>query len=476
MLAQDAQPILEYISEHGYCRRFVLGKYMDGSGFSCLTYPNAEPCDKCRVTQGLLIDEDARTDAAASLPTNKHRPLQYPEGPIPVIKKIKADMTYTMKEKILEVFTIIITYYGNCALCAIQHVIGRHRNCDMDILLQDHNVEQSVWAPLNEELTVSKNGSCHGCGLSLLLANGISEHIPSRTCIYSVLVRLICYDIFMTRKISSCLANMEPGFLDTRDIKSFGRWLKVCPLGESVNNLTHMLYNWATLNQFVQKSSQTQRTEQADGQSVMTDGRPVIYSRAASRVSELAEGSSQRQRRVLVGGESLTTEHRGVKPMIADKWVQFMNIIRTEFHGCSVCAVSKVQLRHGTDDSFNQTLKAHGYHDTNQYMQFERMTYFSQSQAKAICLNCSLPRRLTASMPSHQGRVYPSPRVTRALCYVAWTHRVISSHVEGTEVSSLDPSNLQSFATWLTTSSSQNPGVFNMTHFVVNMMESTMRY
>ncbi|KAK9311261.1 hypothetical protein V1524DRAFT_443065, partial [Lipomyces starkeyi] len=183
--------------------------------------------------------------------------------------------------------------------------------------------------------------------------------------------------------------------------------------------------------------------------------------------SELVEGNSQRQRRIQVGGETLTTEDRGVKSTIAEKWLQFMNIIRTEFHGCS---------RHGTDDSFYQMLKTNGYHDTNQFMQFERMTYFNQSQAKAICLNCSLPRRLTSSMPSHQGRVYPSPRVTRALCYVAWTHRVISSHVEGIDVSSLDPSNLQSFATWLTTASAENPGVFNMTHFVVNMMQSTRRY
>ncbi|KAK9334210.1 hypothetical protein V1521DRAFT_353329, partial [Lipomyces starkeyi] len=361
MLAQDAQPVLEYISEHGYCRRFVLGKYMDGSGFSCLTYPNAELCDKCKVTQGLLIDEDAKPDAAASSPINKHASLQYPEGPIPVIKRIKADMTYTMKEKIMGVFTIIITDYGECALCAIEQAIDRHRNYHMDILLKDHNVEQSVWAQLDDEFTVSKNGSCHGCGLSLLVVNSMSEHIPSRTCIYSMLVRLICYDIFMTGKISSCLTNMEPGFLDARDIKSFGRWLKVCPLGESVNNLTRMLYNWAALNQLVQKSSQTQRTERDDGKSVMTDDRRVIYSRAASSHSELVEGSSQRQRRVRVGGEALTTEDGGVKSTIAEKWLQFMNIIRTEFHGCSVCAMSKVQQRHGADDSFNQMLRAHGY-------------------------------------------------------------------------------------------------------------------
>ncbi|KAK9482204.1 hypothetical protein V1527DRAFT_415682, partial [Lipomyces starkeyi] len=144
--------------------------------------------------------------------------------------------------------------------------------------------------------------------------------------------------------------------------------------------------------QLVQKYSQPQRTEQADEQSVMTDDRPVI--RAAPSHSELAEGSSQRQRRVRVGGETLKTEYRGVKSTIAEKWLQCMNIIRTEFHGCSLCAVSKVQQPHGTDDSFNQTLKAHGYHDSNQ---FERMTYFSQSQAKAICLNCSLPRILTVA-------------------------------------------------------------------------------
>ncbi|KAK9357361.1 hypothetical protein V1504DRAFT_494522 [Lipomyces starkeyi] len=438
MLAQDAQPVLEYISEHGYCRR---------------------------VAKGLLIDEDAKTDAAASFPINKHGSLQYPEGPIPVIKRVKADMTYTIKEKIMEVFTIIITDYGKCALCAIEQAIDRHRNYHMDILLKDHNVEQSVWAQLDDELTVSKNGSCHGCGLSLLLVNSMSEHIPSRTCIYPMLVRLICYDIFMTGKISSCLTNMEPGFLDARDIKSFGRWLKVCPLGESVNNLTRVF----------SKSSQTQRTERDDGKSVMTDDRPVIYSRAASSHSELVQDSSQRQRRVRVGGEALTSEDRGVKSTIAEKWLQLMNIIRTEFHGCSVCAMSKVQQRHGADDSFNQMLRAHGYHDVNQFMQFERMTYFNQSQAKAICLNCSLPRRLTSSMPSHQGCVCPSPRVTRALCYVAWTHRVISRHVEGIDVSSLDPSNMQSFATWLTTASAENPGVFNMTHFAVNMMQSTRR-
>ncbi|KAK9371450.1 uncharacterized protein V1513DRAFT_455736 [Lipomyces chichibuensis] len=136
-------------------------------------------------------------------------------------------MTYTMKEKIMEVFTIIVTEYGKCALCATKLVREHHRNYDMDVLLKDHNVEQSVWAQLNDEFTVPKNGSCHGCGLSLLLVNSISEHIPSRTCIYSMLVRLICYDIFTTGKISNCLTNMEPGFLDGKDIKSFCRWLKV---------------------------------------------------------------------------------------------------------------------------------------------------------------------------------------------------------------------------------------------------------
>ncbi|KAK9241550.1 hypothetical protein V1506DRAFT_550393, partial [Lipomyces tetrasporus] len=149
-----------------------------------------------------------------------------------------------MMGKIMEVFGIIITEYGNCALCAIQQVRGYHRNPRIDILLKDHNVQQSVWAELDNELGISKNGSCHGCGLSLLMLNTIPEHIPSRTCIYYMLVRLICYDIFMTGKISSCLTNMEPGFLDTRDIKSFSRWLKLGPLGESVNNLTRILYNW----------------------------------------------------------------------------------------------------------------------------------------------------------------------------------------------------------------------------------------
>ncbi|KAK9343443.1 hypothetical protein V1522DRAFT_394387 [Lipomyces starkeyi] len=114
---------------------------------------------------------------------------------------------------------------------------------------------------------------------------------------------------------------------------------------------------------------------------------------------DAVEGSL-RQGRVPVGGETLTPEDKGVKSTIAEKLLQFMNIIRTEFHGCSICAVSKVQQRHGTDDSFNQMLKAHGYHDTNQFMRFEMMTYFNQSQAKATCLNCSLPRRLTSRIQS----------------------------------------------------------------------------
>ncbi|KAK9349561.1 hypothetical protein V1523DRAFT_199853 [Lipomyces doorenjongii] len=44
------------------------------------------------------------------------------------------------------------------------------------------------------------------------------------------------------------MTNVDPEFLDPTDIKSFARWLRVRPLGESVNNLTRILYNFAELN------------------------------------------------------------------------------------------------------------------------------------------------------------------------------------------------------------------------------------
>lgn len=524
---------------------------MDGVGFSCMTYSSdVQQCDVCRATQTQLASHSPITIISAK---DKSHLLQHPEGPLPRIKRIKADTTDQVRDTIQSAFSSIRTHYGGCPLCALDNQTTPHRSYDPETLLKDHRMTRSLFQDLIEELSAVIMGVCHGCGLNLKIVNGIVEHSPARTCIYSALTRLISYEIFISGRLPACIRGMDLGFLNTDDIKSFGNWLKVHPLGESVNNLTHLLYNWVTLGvlqspaaitDIAHDPAQTQREIMVDQGENETIRQPIIRQRdinfgrtdhpktrdlvnARSQVglpasSSLVQGylgqrenkpvndkpalevsrreviealssvprevSTQQhrssieglrvqgQRTVRVGGETPRTEGGGVISTIAEKWSQFTNIIRTEFHGCSVCAVSKVQMRHGTDDSFNQMLKAHGYHDVNQFMQFERMTYFNQSQAKAICLNCSLPRRLTASMPSHQGRVCPSPRVTRALCYVAWMHRVVSSHVGGIDVSSLDPSKLQSFATWLTTASAGNPGVFNMTHFAVNMMQSNMRY
>ncbi|KAK9310886.1 hypothetical protein V1524DRAFT_371986 [Lipomyces starkeyi] len=402
--ARDAIAIDDYVSPQGFCRRYTIGTYMDGFGFSCLTYrTDVELCDICRAAQCVLTGKSTKESSGI---------VQHAEGPLPRIKRLKADTTDIVKDTIRYTFDSIIAEHGGCALCVVNNSTTRHRSYDSETLTTDHRVTKSLFADLRMQLSRAITGTCHGCGLSLRIVNGISEHTPARLCIYSVLTELICYEIFVNGRLQACIRGMNPGFLDIDDISSFGKWLKVHPIGEQVNNMTMVMYNWVTLG-FPADSLGTNKVAKptlGQSQNKLTDSTfRVLEHLQGARVSTrtAVEGSSQRQVRVRVGGETLMADDKRVKSTIAEKWLQFMNIIRTEFHGCSICAVSKVQQRHGTDDSFNQMLKAHGYHDVNQFMRFERMTYFNQAQAKAICLNCSLPRRLTSSMPSHQGRVCP---------------------------------------------------------------------
>ncbi|KAK9426868.1 hypothetical protein V1505DRAFT_144429 [Lipomyces doorenjongii] len=248
MVAGEAQAVVEYVNPAAYCRRFVLGKYMDGSGFSCLTYDKAELCDQCRSTQKLFIDESPTADASVKSATDKHYSLQHPEGPIPAIKRVKVDTNGPMRDRIAELLNVIINQYNGCALCALYGHNILHHSYDAHTICRDHDLTPSTLMDLATELSTSVNGSCHGCGLSLLILNGLSEHIPSRACIYAVSVRTICSDLFITGRLGLCMTNVDPEFLDPTDIKSFGRWLRVRPLGESVNNLTRILYNFAELN------------------------------------------------------------------------------------------------------------------------------------------------------------------------------------------------------------------------------------
>ncbi|KAK9364313.1 hypothetical protein V1509DRAFT_573037 [Lipomyces kononenkoae] len=232
--ASEVQAVAEFLNPEAYCRRFVLGKYMDGSGFSCLTYPKAALCDKCRSTLELVPDQRQGDD-------NKHQSLQHPEGPMPAIKRTKVDATGPMREKIVELFATINRYRG-CPLCACNRRQQSHHDYDEETLSRDHNLSVTALP----ELSRQTKGACYGCGLSLVLVNGISPHVPSTTCIFASRVRTICNYLFTSESLSQCLTNMDPGF-DSRNVKSYARWLRDRPLGESVNNLTKLLCNWAEL-------------------------------------------------------------------------------------------------------------------------------------------------------------------------------------------------------------------------------------
>ncbi|KAK9241524.1 hypothetical protein V1506DRAFT_465904 [Lipomyces tetrasporus] len=494
----DALAVADYVQRDGYCRRhvqpflftiarvtdlhrFVLGKYMDGSGFSCLTFgENTELCDRCWVTREQV--ENYRSASIQGKSIAEHSLPQHAEGPIPRLKRVRADTTGEMKDHIEEVFSWLQSEEPGCPLCAAEgqgSSRASHELNSFQDIAADHNLNDRQCTELGEELDVQLEGTCYGCGLSLQLLNGIEGHTIGRECSYRTMTRLICCDIIFNRKLATCLTGMDPTALQSGNMASCGRWLRQTALGETTNNLSRIVYNWIVLTGLEERivySNQTQRTVRVSAETSMAEDRGMVFGRAGSSQSESAKGSSsQTQRTVRVGVETLMSADREVTSTIAEKWLKFMNIIRAEFHGCSICAVSNVPQQHGSDDSFNQMFKAHGYQDVNQFMQFERMTYFDRSLAKELCFNCSLPRRLISSMQGHQGRVCPSPRATRALCYVAWKQGAISSYVHGIDVSGLDLSKLPSFCTWLIRVSAENAEVFNMTHFVVNMMLSSIR-
>ncbi|KAK9481443.1 hypothetical protein V1527DRAFT_416762, partial [Lipomyces starkeyi] len=465
LTARDAIAIDDYVSPQGFCRRYTIGTYMDGFGFSCLTYrTDVELCDICRAAQGVLTGKSTKESSGL---------VQHAEGPLPRIKRLKADTTDIVKDTIRCAFNSIITEHRGCALCALNNSTTPHRRYDSETLITDHRVTKSLFADLRVQLSRAITGTCHGCGLTLRVANGISEHTLARSCIYNVLTEVICYEIFVNGRLQTCIRDMNPGFLDIDNISSFGKWLKVHPIGEQVNNMTMVIYNWVTLGLLADSLETNKGAKPAQFQADL--GRGEMASEVSRGQVVEAFGSAPRESRVLerLQGVQLSTRTavdarpssniRGNLPTaviqdVAEAWMQFMTRIQNEFHGCPICAVSKVQRQHGSDSSFNQILRAHGYHDTNDFMRFEMKTRFKVEEAQAICLSCSLPRRLVRRMKDHQGSHCPIPRAARALCYVAWKNGTVSHYIPSHYGANVQANGEEWFCKWLTGMSAEHHG------------------
>ncbi|KAK9349596.1 hypothetical protein V1523DRAFT_387076 [Lipomyces doorenjongii] len=376
-----------------------------------------------------------------------------------------------MKEGIKTAFSCIMTEYQGCVMCALARQVTPHANYDALTILNSHAIATSRFKVFDEQLSFGHAGICYGCGLNLKILNGLPEHVPGKACIYTAITRIVCYEIFMNGRLSACIKDIDRGFLDTGDIKSFGKWLNGHPLGMLVNNLTNLVYNWSTLG-LVEDGVQTATGVHSIERLNMQETARAPTTLQIRRAPSLVHIEPPRP-------QSVHTQawHRQVrKPGMAETWLRFLSIIQTDSDGCAICAIANRRQQHGSDDSFNQKLRAHGYLDTNDVMQFERMTYLNQSEAKTICLNCTLPRTLARSWEPHQGRTCPNPRATRVLCYIVWKNRKISHYLQGIEYANFDVNNLESFCSWLTSKSEENSEVYNMTHFVVNVMASRIRY
>ncbi|KAK9334321.1 hypothetical protein V1521DRAFT_391065 [Lipomyces starkeyi] len=444
---------------------------MDGVGFTCMTHSsNVQLCDVCTTTQAVLTQSlQHQTQGITS--------FQLPEGPMPVAKRLKFDTTGMMKESIKTAFSCVMTEYGGCVMCAVTRRTIHHSNYDAPTILNDHDFTITTFKVFNEQLYFGHDGVCHGCGLNLRILNGLPEHVPSRACVYTAISRLVCYELFMNGRLSACIKDIDRGFLDTGDIKSFAKWLNVHPLGMSVNNLTAIVYNWSTLG-LVEDAIHSPMAVHGDRGHVTDDV-----------VAQTVMAISQRQTaepHILQQGRPNGEVQRGPSQIhggtqgenIAEAWLQFIMRIQNEFHGCPICAVSEVPQQHESSSSFNQVLRAHGYNDTNDFMHFEMKTRFKVEEARAICLSCSLPRRLVRRMKDHQGSGCFIPRVARALCYVAWKNGTVSHYIPSRYGSNIQANGEEWFCKWLTGVSVEHhgSGVYNMTEFVVNMMRSTIRY
>ncbi|KAK9247034.1 hypothetical protein V1506DRAFT_102970 [Lipomyces tetrasporus] len=162
------------------------------------------------------------------------------------------------------------------------------------------------------------------------------------------------------------------GSLDTDDIKSFGNWLKVHPLGESVNNLTTVLYNWVMLG-FLQSpagindSAQIQRRVMVDHGENETIRQPMIQRREihtfAEPISQRRESPANVHPRIGLQGSSslvLGSQRSAVTTGSDGKiWASWMRKIMQEFQGCPMCAISPQRLTHDHEHSFAQVLRAH---------------------------------------------------------------------------------------------------------------------
>ncbi|KAK9341819.1 P-loop containing nucleoside triphosphate hydrolase protein [Lipomyces starkeyi] len=215
----DAQVIDDFVSPHGFCRRtrYTIGQYMDVVGFTCMTHvSNVQLCDICTATQAILSQSQFPEDQTQEL-----KSLQLPEGLYQLLNGLSL-MRRAHSRRILK----------------LHLVVTRHANFDAPTILDNHGIALSTFTAFNEQLSFARAGICHGCGLNLRILNGLPEYVPGKACIYTAITRLVCYEIFMNGRLSVCIKDIDRGFLDTSDIKSFGKWLNIHPLGMLVNRVT----------------------------------------------------------------------------------------------------------------------------------------------------------------------------------------------------------------------------------------------
>ncbi|KAK9364334.1 hypothetical protein V1509DRAFT_126887 [Lipomyces kononenkoae] len=249
MPPNESQEVVEYLNPDGYCRRFVLGKYMDGIGYSCLSSRDeTAKCDRCIRTGEMIMNlQSTGTDEQHAPVSYKPHIVQHPEGPLPAIKRIKPGSIVEIRDNIQAAFGSIIRDYEGCVLCALGKNITFHRDVQPHQLLIDHGLDTIRLKDLDAQLSVRNDGQCYGCGLSLVVLNLIDQHQPSHTCMYKNLSRLACYDTFVSGRLSGSLSDIDSSSLRVHDMASFAKWLTLRPLGEKVNNLTRLIDGWSKL-------------------------------------------------------------------------------------------------------------------------------------------------------------------------------------------------------------------------------------
>ncbi|KAK9426864.1 hypothetical protein V1505DRAFT_318477, partial [Lipomyces doorenjongii] len=405
--------------------------------------------------------------------------------PIPQLKRFRGDRTREMQDRIEEVFAWLQSEYRGCPLCALEGhsmTTSVHDLTSFWAIAREHNLNNAECTEFFEGLDVELEGTCYGCGLSLQVLNGIEGHIISRECSYSKVVRLICCDVIFNKKLVSCLAGTDPGALEVGRTASVTRWLKQTTLGEIVNNLTKIVYNWIELTcleaQIISANAVRASTSSpAVGQREPRQREPNAEAAEWTlSIPTLGSGFDIRKSPTIdVAGSTTSSQMQQRNENLgqtAELLMRFLRKIKDVFHGCPICAVSSSRVTHRQDMAFSQVMIDHGY-NSREFVHFEAAALF---RTPGVCYQCSLPRKFTSRVPEHRSGPCPFARITRGLCFVAWKQQNIRSYLQGFDQSdtAVEMDSANSFGAWLTTfpQGSTEHRLSHMTHFVVNMLRS----